>query len=284
MAIRKVGIYIKRNKPEAGALARQLLTSVRRRGLEALVPEPEAAMYRLDSGRPTEEVFAESDLLVVLGGDGTLLAAARLLGGRQTPILGVNLGAMGFMTEIRQEELDEALDLTLLGKARIVERMRLAADFHSGGEVIPYVVLNDVVVTKSALARIFDLRITVDDKYMNTLRADGLIVATPTGSTAYNLSAGGPIMHPQTKGLVITPICPHMMTNRPIVVPSTVKIEFELLEDAPVYVTFDGQEGHEMHEGDRIVAAACDKPVLMIKSPSRTYFEVLRQKLHYGAR
>jgi NAD+ kinase len=199
-------------------------------------------------------------------------------------VLGVNLGGMGFMTEIRQEELEDALDLALLGKTRIVERLRLKVDVLAGGVTFTHYVLNDVVVTKSALARIFDLRITVDEKYMNTLRADGLIIATPTGSSAYNLSAGGPIVHPQTKGVVITPICPHMLTNRPIVVPSTVKIEVELVEDTPVYVTFDGQEGRDLRPHDRLIVAACDQPLLVMKSPIRTYFEVLRQKLHYGER
>jgi NAD+ kinase len=284
MAIHKVAIYIKRNKPEAGELARKLQRWLFRRGVEALVPEAEARMYGLDDGRPVEEVFAACDLVVMIGGDGTLLAVSRLLKGRQSPVLGVNLGGMGFMTEVRQEELEETLDLALLGKARIVERLRLEVEVVTKSGVHLYDVLNDVVVSKSALARIFDLKITVDNKYMNTVRADGLIVSTPTGSTAYNLAAGGPIIHPQTKCLVITPICPHMLTNRPIVVPSYVPVELELADDAAVFVTCDGQQGRDLERGDRVLAKVSDEPLLVVKSPKRTYFEVLRQKLHYGER
>jgi NAD+ kinase len=199
-------------------------------------------------------------------------------------VLGVNLGGMGFMTEVRQEELEETLDLVLLGQTRIVERLRLNVVVTTPAGAYGYVVLNDVVVTKSALARIFDLKVTVDGKLLNTVRADGLIVATPTGSTAYNLAAGGPVLHPQTKALVITPICPHMLTNRPIVVPSNLRVELDLVDETEVFITCDGQEGRELHHGDRIVVQACDAPLLVVKSPRRTYFEVLRQKLHYGER
>jgi NAD+ kinase len=284
MAMEKVCIYVKRSKPDAGRLARDLQRWLHRRGLKSMVPEAEAKMYGLEHGLPTEECFSACDLVVVLGGDGTLLAAARLLGGRAVPVLGVNLGGMGFMIEVRQEELEETLDLVLLGQTRIVERLRLNVVVTTPAGAYGYVVLNDVVVTKSALARIFDLKVTVDGKLLNTVRADGLIVATPTGSTAYNLAAGGPVLHPQTKALVITPICPHMLTNRPIVVPSNLRVELDLVDETEVFITCDGQEGRELHHGDRIVVQACDAPLLVVKSPRRTYFEVLRQKLHYGER
>jgi NAD+ kinase len=141
-----------------------------------------------------------------------------------------------------------------------------------------------VVVTKSAISRIFDLKITVGGNFMNTTRADGLIVSTPTGSTAYNLAVGGPIVHPATKCLVVSPINPHMLTNRPVVVPGHMKIELELTDDAEVFVTCDGQEGRPLHQGDRVIVQVCQQPLLLVKSPKRSYFEVLRQKLHYGER
>jgi len=282
--MKKVAVFIKRNKAEAGTLAKHVIRWLIRRGLEPLVPENEAAMYEISGGLPAEQVFAICDLVVVLGGDGTFLAAARLLGGRQAPILGVNLGSMGFLTEVRREEVQDALDLLLAGKAAITERMRLKVDLLADGEKISYVALNDVVVTKTALARIYDLRITVGGNYLNTVRADGLIIATPTGSTAYNLAAGGPIVHPQTDCLVITPLCPHMLSNRPMVVPAGLNLEVELIDDTRVFVTVDGQEGREMHMGDRIVAEVSPLPLLVVQSAKRNYFELLREKLHFGER
>jgi len=279
-----VGIYIKRAKKEAGDAARMVIANLERHGLVPMIAEEEAHMYDLPYATPTAEVFARCDLLIVLGGDGTFLAAARLLRGRQVPVLGVNLGGMGFMTEIRLAELPDVLELAISGEPRIIGRMRLDVTVHSGRETYRYTVLNDVVITKSALARIFDLKISVGGNFMYVAKADGLIISTPTGSTAYNLAAGGPIVHPQTNGLIITPICPHMLTNRPIVVPGDRGVDIELVEDTEVYVTCDGQEGREIHQGDSIEVVACDKPLLLIKNPKRTYFDVLREKLHYGER
>ncbi len=279
-----VGIYIKRSKTEAGAAARQLINWLRQRSLTPLVPEAEAAMYGIPDGRPIDEVFGTADLVIVLGGDGTFLAASRLLGGRAVPVLGVNLGGMGFMTEVQLHEVPETLDLLLADKLRIIKRSRLQVAVYAGHTRHDYLVLNDVVLTKRAMARIFDLRISVGGNYLNSVRADGLIVATPTGSTAYNLAAGGPIVHPQAQVLVMTPICPHMLTNRPIVLPADRLVEIELVDDADVYVTCDGQEGRELHMGDRVSVGASPDPLLLIKSHKRTYFDVLREKLHYGER
>ncbi|MDP8223704.1 MAG: NAD(+)/NADH kinase [Candidatus Lernaella stagnicola] len=284
MGIEKVAVFIKRNKSEAGTLAKHVIRWISRRGLTPLVPENEAKMYNIGEGQPTEQVFNECDMVIVLGGDGTFLAAARLLGGRQAPIMGVNLGSMGFLTEIRRDEVQESLDLVLAEKATIIRRMRLQVDIVTDGETSSYSALNDVVITKTALARIYDLRIAVGGIYMNIVRADGLIISTPTGSTAYNLAAGGPIVHPQTNCLVVTPICPHMLSNRPLVVPADQKIELELVDDAEVFVTIDGQAGQELNMGDRVVTELSEQPLLVIQSPKRTYFELLRDKLHYGAR
>ncbi|MHA1569564.1 MAG: NAD(+)/NADH kinase [Alphaproteobacteria bacterium] len=282
--MKHVGIFVKRNKTEAGEAAKSLINWLKQRDLEALIPDTEAEMYGIPGGQPVEEVLEKSDLLVVLGGDGTFLAASRLLKGRQVPVLGVNLGGMGFLTEVRLNDLPKTLDKLLADDMRIVERMRLNVTLHTNGEEIPFAVLNDVVVSKSALARIFDLRITVGGNFLNTVRADGLIVATPTGSTAYNLAAGGPVVHPQTNAIIITPINPHMLTNRPLVVPAERNVEIELVDEAEVYVTFDGQVGRELRFGDRVVIEASAKPLLMIKSQERSYFDVLREKLHYGER
>jgi NAD+ kinase len=282
--MKNVGIYIKRSKPEAGAAARQLINWLERRGLTPMVPQAEAEMYGLPDGRPVEEVFGTCDLLIVLGGDGTFLAASRLLTGRQAPVLGVNLGGMGFMTEVRLHEVPETLDLLLENKLRIIKRSRLRVEVWANAERQEYQVLNDAVLTKRALARIFDLRISVGGNFLNTVRADGLIVATPTGSTAYNLAAGGPIVHPQAQVLIITPICPHMLTDRPIVVPADRVVEIELVDEVDVFVTCDGQEGRELHMGDRMQIAASPDPLLLIKSHKRSYFDVLREKLHYGER
>lgn len=279
-----VGIFIKRAKKEAGDAARSVITFLERRGLVPMIAEKEAQMYNLPHAVPTEEVFARCDLLIVLGGDGTFLAAARLLKGRPVPVLGVNLGGMGFMTEIRLPELPDMLELAFSGEARIISRMRLDVSVYTKRETSCYSVLNDVVITKSALARIFDLRISVGGSFVYVAKADGLIISTPTGSTAYNLAAGGPIVHPQTNGLIITPICPHMLTNRPIVVPADLAVGIELIEDTEVYVTCDGQEGQEIHLGDRLEVRTCDNPLLLIINPKRTYFDLLREKLHYGER
>jgi NAD+ kinase len=284
MDIKKIAVFIKRSKPEAGTLAKHVIRWIGQRGLEALVPEPEASKYGIEGGRPAEEVFAECDMVIVLGGDGTFLAAARLLGGRQAPIMGVNLGGMGFLTEIRREEVQEMLDLVLAGKAKILERMRLKVDVLTDGESFTYTALNDVVISKSAMARIYDLRISVDNIFMNILRADGLIISTPTGSTAYNLAAGGPIVHPGTGCLVITPICPHMLSNRPLVVAANQKIELEVVDDAEVFFTVDGQAGQELKMGDRVIVKRFEQPLQVVQSPKRTYFELLRDKLHFGER
>lgn len=282
--MKKVGIYIKRSKAEAGTVAKQVIGWLQKRNLTPLVPETEAQMYDIPGGLPVGEVIEQSDLMVVLGGDGTLLAAARQMAGRQIPVLGVNLGGMGFLTEIRLHELPEALEMFVAGKLNIIERLRLKVSVRSESGEKHYEVLNDVVVTKSALARIFDLRIAVGGNYLNTVKADGLIVSTPTGSTGYNLAAGGPVVHPQANGIIITPICPHMLSNRPVVVPADHDVQIELLGEADVYVTCDGQEGQEMHKGDVVEVTNADKPLLIAKSHQRNYFDVLREKLHYGKR
>ena len=232
-------------------------------------------------GLPAQET---ADLILVLGGDGTLLKAARLYGGRGTPILGVNLGGLGFLTEIALEEFYSILDKIFQGEFQTETRMMLEAEIIRRDQILePTVFLNDVVINKGALARIIDLETSIDDQFLTTYRADGLIVATPTGSTAYNLAAGGPILHPALKTIIITPICPFTLTNRPIIVQDNSVIDIRLgprIRD--VWLTFDGQIGHPLQPGDLVRVQRASGQITLIKSPFKNYFEILRAKLKWG--
>jgi NAD+ kinase len=225
-----------------------------------------------------------ADLILVLGGDGTLLKAARLYGGRGTPILGVNLGGLGFLTEIALEEFYSILGKIFQGDFQTETRMMLNAEIIRRGQVLePTVFLNDVVINKGALARIIDLETSIDDQFLTTYRADGLIVATPTGSTAYNLAAGGPILHPALKTIIITPICPFTLTNRPIIVQDNAVIDIRLgAKSREVWLTFDGQIGHPLQPGDLVRIQRASGQITLIKSPFKNYFEILRAKLKWG--
>ncbi|MBI5582543.1 MAG: NAD(+)/NADH kinase [Deltaproteobacteria bacterium] len=224
------------------------------------------------------------DLVVVLGGDGTLLKAARLYGGRGAPILGVNLGGMGFLTEINLEEFYEILGTILEGEFQTEARMMLAAEIIRQGLVLtPTSFLNDAVINKGALARIVDLETSIDDLFLTSYRGDGLIVSTPTGSTAYNLAAGGPILHPALQTMIITPICPFTLTNRPIIVQDNSTIDIRLGSKArDVWVTFDGQIGYPLEAGDLVRIKKAPVQIELIKSPFKNYFEILRTKLKWG--
>jgi NAD+ kinase len=229
---------------------------------------------------------ARVDLLVVLGGDGTLLSMARLVGVRGIPILGVNLGALGFLTEIPLEELYITLEEALTGHYQFSERIMLTAHIHRQGErIAEYSVLNDVVINKGALARIIEIETYIDREYVTTYRADGLIISTPTGSTAYSMAAGGPIIFPSLQALVLTPICPHTLTNRPLVVPNGVSIEVILAsEKEDVYLTLDGQVGFALRYRDVVEVKSAERSIKLIKSSHRSYYEVLRTKLKWGER
>lgn len=226
----------------------------------------------------------EADAIVVLGGDGTLLSVARQVEDRQIPIVGVNLGGLGFLTEISRERCFEDLENVLSGAYEIEERMRLRVGIQrQGHEVFSQTVLNDAVINKGALARIVDLYTHIDDCYLTHYRADGLIVATPTGSTAYNLSAGGPIVYPTALAMILTPICPFTLTNRPIILPASAVIRVDLDEKAQdVTLTCDGQVGHRLAPKDKIFIAMSPHPLKLIKPRSTDYFEILRTKLKWG--
>lgn len=235
---------------------------------------------------PVVDLAGQTEMLIVLGGDGTLLSVARTIGSRDVPILGVNLGGLGFLTEVALEEMYPALEKILAGDYRIDRRMMLSAKvFRDGQCIAEQSVLNDVVFNKSALARIFSLQVTVDGIYLTTFQADGLIVSTPTGSTAYSLSAGGPIIYPSLPSILLTPICPHTLTNRPIILPVDSTIQVRLRSKHPdVFLTFDGQLGFAFQENDVATLERSENTVPMIKSPFKCYFEVLRTKLKWGER
>jgi NAD+ kinase len=223
------------------------------------------------------------DLVVVLGGDGTLLKAARLYGHQDAPILGVNLGGLGFLTEISLGELRPLFEKILRGDYQTENRMVLTAGIIREGEdcpVIPF--LNDVVINKGALARIIDLETSIGGQFLTSYRGDGLIVATPTGSTAYNLSAGGPILHPALKTILLTPICPFTLTNRPIIIQDDAVIDIRLGKTSEVWLTFDGQVGYPLNAGDLVRVQKAVKSIRLIKTPFKNYFEILRTKLKWG--
>lgn len=270
-------------KEEAIALARELMAHFphKRFLLEPHLADP----LGLQAANP-DELATTSELAVVLGGDGTLIHAARVLRGRSIPIVGINLGSLGFMTEIPVSEAVQTLEQVFDGKARIDSRMKLTCRlFRDDKAIIDEEVLNDVVITKSGLAKISQHETWLDGAYVATWISDGVIFATPTGSTAYSLSAGGPIVHPSVDCVVVTPICPHALTQRPVVVPGdqllSVKLTSELDE---VYLTVDGQVGHALRPGDRIEVQKSPNRLLLVRNPRLDYFAVLRQKLHWGER
>ncbi|MCA1583390.1 MAG: NAD(+)/NADH kinase [Acidobacteria bacterium] len=232
---------------------------------------------------------AHVDLVLVLGGDGTLLAMANRIGRaeRDVPILGVNFGSLGFLTEITRPELYDSLDAFLQGRAELDRRMMLEAVTRRRGVVESRILLNDAVFTRTALSRMIDLSVTVGEQFVTSVRADGLIVASPTGSTAYNLSAGGPIVHPAMAAIVLTPIAPHMLTNRPIVIPAERNVRVSPApsnDGAEVYVTLDGQWGCPLEDGDEVAISQAPRPLSLVRAAERSYFEVLREKLKWGAR
>jgi NAD+ kinase len=283
--IRSVGVCLKPGRPESAGTVRGLEKWLRERGLAVLLDE-DAAEWVGARGVSREEVTARADLVTVLGGDGTLLSVARAAGPRFVPILGVNLGTLGFLTEIAIDELFAALERVLGGDLLVERRMRLDVRVERGGETVgSFLALNDAVVAQTALSRMIDIDTRADGTWVTTYHADGLIVSTPTGSTAYSLSAGGPIVAASFEALVLTPISPHTLTQRPLVLPPSV--ELLLAADArggEVRLTLDGQEGVALREGDRVRVRRSEHPVALVVSPFRNAFEILRTKLHWGER
>lgn len=285
--IRSAGIVCKPLKDVVSSMVPNLVAWLRQRKIDVLVDEETACC--IDPGAPvlSREKLAESvDLLIVLGGDGTLLSAARALKGHRVPILAVNLGGLGFLTSVTRDELYPLLERVVCGEHRISERMMLNAQtIRNGTATEQQIALNDAVINKAALARMLDFDVYVDGAQIGRYRADGLIVATPTGSTAYSLAAGGPIVHPHLDAFVITPICPHMLTNRPLVIPDTSQVEIDIAAaEEPVYLTMDGQVGFQLQSKDRVAIRKSESRVYFVQSPQKSYFELLRSKLRWGER
>jgi NAD+ kinase len=286
-AIRTVGIISKPRKEDLCAIVPQLTEWLKQRGLEVLCDEETATCIGGFAATVSRsELGRRADLAVVLGGDGTLLAAARALGDHDIPVLAINLGGLGFLTSFPREELYPALELALAGDFRISERVLLDATLERAGSAIArHRALNDVVVNKSAMARILDLDLYFDGSYACSYKADGIIFATPTGSTAYSLSAGGPILYPQVSAFVITPICPHALSNRPLVVPDHMKIELIVVTgQEAAFLTIDGQVGVELRDADRVVVTKAQNKLKLVRPHDKVYFEILRAKLKWGAR
>jgi len=288
----RIGIVARSHLREAMPHLAEIESWLENRGLDPLF---ETATAALMPARPARKVVdkpalvALVDLMVVLGGDGTLLSVADCAGaaGVDVPILGVNFGSLGFLTEATLPELYPSLDAALGGRARVEARMMLRATTMRAGAVLPeHFALNDVVITKAARARMTDLSVSVGDEFVTRVKADGLIVATPTGSTAYNLAAGGPIVQPVVDAIVLTPIAPHVLTNRPIVIPasSLVRVQPQMNERDELYVTFDGQAGHQLEAGDEVRICCAERRVRLLRPSTRSYFELLRQKLKWNER
>jgi NAD+ kinase len=284
--MRTIGVVAKRDHAQAIELARQLVAWLTRHQRSALVEVDAAAQIGAGTAATKGEIIARADAIVVLGGDGTLLSVARLMQERPVPILGVYLGGLGFLTAVTADELMPMMERIVAGDFRIDQRMTLSVTYRRGDAVMAQrQVLNDAVITKGALARIIDLGTSVDGQEVCVYKADGLIVTTPTGSTAYSLSAGGPIVHPSVGVLVLSPICPHTLTNRPIVLPDSSVVRITVRSpDEDVVLTLDGQEGMKLRSDDVIEIRKGQSPVPLIRSDTRSYFDVLRSKLRWGER
>jgi NAD+ kinase len=289
-SIKRIGIVLKPHQPDALKTICQLVAWLAERDI-TLVGGPEIERERIEHQTgcavpqvEPEKLAAEVDLMLVLGGDGTMIATARMIGDQETPVLGVNYGGLGYLAEFRIEELYSALESILSGNYRLDRRVMLAVELRRGDDPPKTSrVLNDVVINKSALARIIEIETYFDHYYVSSFRADGLIVSTPTGSTAYNLSAGGPVVFPSMNAVVITPICPFTLSNRPIVVPDNAEIELLLKTDnEEVALTLDGQVGFQMKVADRVVIRKSRTTFNIIQPSNRNYFDVLRDKLRWG--
>lgn len=282
--MRRIGICAKVISPEAVEFSREIAKELQDRDHEIVLDVATAEGLALEGARVCEksELGEQADLLITFGGDGTLLSVARHAPSN-VPVIGVNMGTLGFLTEIRVEELRQVLENVLSGHYRSDRRVAFEVHVENDrGEEI-YRVLNDAVINKSALARIIEMKVTVGEQFVSTFRADGLIIATPTGSTAYNLSAGGPIIYPTMNAVVLTPICPHMLSNRPVVLPDSLPIEIEVVTpNQEVFVTLDGQEGVPLVEHQRVIIQRSPEPVQLVLSPTKNYFDVLRSKLKWG--
>ncbi len=290
--MKRIGIIIKRSEPKAVTLTRNLAEWLCSKSIEVYIEEEVVEMVSPPLSGPglnpvaRKNIPARVDMIIVLGGDGTLLSVSRLVASYEVPILGVNLGGLGFLTEIHLEELYSVLERVIKGDFKKDEREILSIKvIRKGDKKAEFTVLNDAVINKGALARIIDLETTISGEHLATFKSDGLIFSTPTGSTAYNLSAGGPIVYPSLHCIIITPICSHTLTNRPIVIPDDAVIRTTLrTKDQEVILTLDGQQGFPLEFGDVVEVKKAQSRIFLIKSPYRHYFGLLREKLKWGER
>jgi len=287
--VKALGIVARPGLAEAGSALRDLVAWLSERGVLALIEEKTAQLLDRPCAKcetlPGDQIAARADALIVLGGDGTLLAASQLAAPRDIPVLGVNFGSLGFLTDVALAELYPALESLLAGTHRFESRRMLHATVTGPGrDGSGHHVLNDVVITKAALSRIIQLDVWIDGLFVSAFRADGLIISSPTGSTAYNLAAGGPILHPALAAILLTPICPHMLTNRPLVVTDDARIEVRLRDAAEslVHITFDGQLGFPLSGDDLVTVSRSPRVLKLARAPARDYYEVLRTKLKWG--
>ncbi len=287
MPIKRVGIVSKPKKTEIREIVPAVLEWLGERGIEAFIDkETGAIMETRERCLTRNEMPSRVDLLIVLGGDGTLLATARALNRKPVPILAVNLGGLGFLTEVTRDELYPTLEMAVAGTHQTDHRVQIEGELIRADEILTsFLALNDVVLNKGAIARIFDFELRVDGELVSTYKSDGLIVSTPTGSTAYSLAAGGPIVTPSVEAFLVTPICAHTLTHRPLVLPNSVKIEVTVksLREA-AYLTVDGQVGIAAHSEDVVRMRKADSYVELVRPPAASYFEILQQKLKWGER
>ncbi len=283
-AIQQIGIFAKPNADASFQIVPRLLEWLSERNIRFRLDEMTASYACRKDGLPREQVPEGCQLIVVLGGDGTLLSAARATGSLEVPILAVNLGSLGFLTSITTDDLFTELERSIRGEHKISKRRMLHVELLRAGCVrATYEALNDIVVTKASIARMIEVEAYVNNHFMCAYRADGLILASPTGSTAYSLAAGGPIVFPTVEAVCITPICPHTLTNRPVIVPSDVFISIvNRASDESAFLTVDGQIGEPLHEGDRINLRRSDHFIHLVRPPQNSFFDVLRQKLKWG--
>lgn len=284
-AFKTIGIISRPRRANLAEVVPGLLDWLKKRGVNAVYDAETASCLKGDGvGNTRHQIAEQAELFLVLGGDGTLLAASREASAKGIPILPINMGSLGFLTNFTVEELYPALEATLFGQHSIEERVLLLVERINHDQILTHQrVLNDAVVHKGTLARMIELELHIDGGFVCRYRADGLIIATPTGSTAYSMSAGGPIVHPAVESILITPICPHTLSDRPVVVPDTAKIELRLCESSDsIFLTLDGQTGSPTQIGDRIRITRAPERLKLIHSPNKTYFEILRNKLKWG--
>lgn len=286
IVVRKVAIFSKPNAPQAVKLVPELLAWLSHHAIEARFDTETAHYAGMLMGLDRQLVPEGCDLAIVLGGDGTLLSAARAVGNRAIPILAVNLGGLGFLTSLTLEDFFPELERALAGVLDVTRRRMLKVSLvREGVTVAEYQALNDVVIAKSSIARIVDLEAWVGDSFISEYKADGLIIATPTGSTAYSLAAGGPIIYPTVNAICLTPICPHTLTNRPLIVPAEMGVRVvNKAREEEAFLTVDGQIGSPLEIGDSVECSMADFDVLLVRPPHKTFFDVLRQKLKWGER